>query len=419
MNKVLDKVVALVKQNKKIAILAGVVVVILILLVALKGSKGQTSDFLGTVSTIHESVYTADGTVSISEKDITLNINKDDAGNVAVSASCGDTNYGNIFSKVDGTIYLNDEAVESQGGLLVLSSASSEEVVYLYDAIYEAISKCEMVTYETEDETQKMIINTTEGWVEFWQAVYDALDANSDAIAAGYSTPDVVKTQLKTFMTDIKKLVDTQTIANTIEIDITPAEGVYTVHFDLTMDMSMLPSFAKADDIDSNKLKLSGNITFTISDAVTVKKPSGAVHAMTAAGVDSFLSSFWNSMFEKGAYVSFNQVSVTNDTVALTRKLGETTETCQLVFSADGVTNAAWYITSPNEGIIDAYVKKYKTSSSTSEKDSFVKTEMDDGTFSLTISVSENGLISFNKIAKTPKAMGEYLSSAKGGDIIV
>lgn len=419
LNKILDKVVALVKQNKKMAILVGVVVLILILFVVLKGNGKQTSDFLGTLNTIHESIYTADGTVSISEKNITLNINKDETGNVAISASSGEASYGNIYSKVDGAIYLNDEAVESQGGLLVLSSGDGEDVVYLYDVIYEAISQCENITYETEEDTQKMIINTTEGWAEFWQAIYNALEANSDAIAAGYSTPEVVKTQIKTFMADIKKLADTQTIANTIEIDITPAEGVYTVYFDLTMDMSMLPSFAKAEDIDSNKLKVSGNIIFTVSDAVTVKKPSGAVHAMTAASVDNFMSAFWNSMFEKGTYVSFNQVSVTNDTVSLTRKLGETTETCQLVFNTDGVTNAAWYITSPNEGIIDAYVKKYKTSDSSSSDKAFVKTEMEDGTFSLTISVSDDGLLSFYKIAKTPKAMGEYLSSAKGGDIIV
>ena len=223
-------------------------------------------------------------------------------------------------------------------------------------------------------------------------------------------------------MADIKKLAETNTIANTLEVDITPAEGSYTVHFDMTMDMSMLPSFAKADDIDSNKLKLSGNIIFTITDAVTIKKPSGAVHAITPTGIDGFMSAFWNSMFEKGAYISFNQVSVTNDSVSLTRKLGETTEVCQLVFNTDGVTNAVWYITSPNEGIIDAYVDKYKTSDSTgntSEQDNFLKTELDDGTFSLTISVSDTGLTSFNKIAKTPKAMGEYLNTAKGGDIIV
>ena len=143
---------------------------------------------------------------------------------------------------------------------------------------------------------------------------------------------------------------------------------------------------------------------------------------MTPTGIDGFMSAFWNSMFEKGTYVSFNQVSVTNDSVSLTRKLGETTEICQLVFNTDGVTNAVWYITSPNEGIIDAYVDKYKTSDSTgntSGQDNFLKTGLDDGTFSLTISVSDTGLTSFNKIAKTPKAMGEYLNTAKGGDIIV
>lgn len=421
MNKILDNILAWIKQNKKIAIIAGAAIVMLLILLVVGGKKGQTSDFLGTVNTLHSSVYTADGTIDISDKGLTVNINKSDTGFV-INASCGDNDYSNIVSKIDGALYLNDEAVETQGGLLTISASENTDAKNIYDVLYDAVSECKNITYETDGDTQKMIINTTEGWAEFWQAIYNALDANADAIAAGYSTPDVIKTQIKTYMTDIKKLAETNTIANTLEVDITPAEGSYTVHFDMTMDMSMLPSFAKADDIDSNKLKLSGNIIFTITDAVTIKKPSGAVHAMTPTGIDGFMSAFWNSMFEKGAYVSFNQVSVTNDSVSLTRKLGETTEVCQLVFNTDGVTNAVWYITSPNEGIIDAYVDKYKTSESTgstSGQDNFLKTELDDGTFSLTISVSDTGLTSFNKIAKTPKAMGEYLNTAKGGDIIV
>lgn len=421
MNKILDNILAWIKQNKKIAIIAGVAIVMLLIILVVGGKKGQTSDFLGTVNTLHSSVYTADGTIDISDKGLTVNINKSDTGFV-INASCGDNDYSNIISKIDGAIYLNDEVVEAQGGLLTISTSENADAKNIYDVLYEAISECKNITYETDGDTQKMIINTTEGWAEFWQAIYNALDVNTDAIAAGYSTPDAVKTQIKTYMADIKKLAETNTIANTLEVDFTPAEGSYTVHFDMTMDMSMLPSFAKADDIDSNKLKLSGNIIFTITDAVTIKKPSGAVHAMTPTGIDGFMSAFWNSMFEKGAYVSFNQVSVTNDSVSLTRKLGETTEVCQLVFNTDGVTNAVWYITSPNEGIIDAYVDKYKTSDSTgntSGQDNFLKTELDDGTFSLTISVSDTGLTSFNKIAKTPKAMGEYLNTAKGGDIIV
>ena len=162
-----------------------------------------------------------------------------------------------------------------------------------------------------------------------------------------------------------------------------------------------------------------GNIKFLITNEMTISKPSGAIHAATADSLQNFLSALWNSMFEKGAYVTFDSVSVTNDTVALTRKLGETTEVCQLVFNTEGVTNAVWYITSPNESIIDGYVSKYQTSNDENSKKAFLKTEMNDGTFSLTITVSENGINSFNKMAKTPKAMGDYLSSYKGGDVIV
>lgn len=417
MNKIADGIVMWVKNNKKIAILLGVVIVILILLLTMSGKGGTTSGFLDMAQTIHNETYVADGTVAISNKNVSVNMIKS-SGDYTVNASCGDYKYTDLFVKTGNTIYINDATVETQGGLLTLSKVENEDAKDFFGVIIDAIGSCQNISYETDEETQKLVVNTTEGWAEIWTAIYKALEENSDAIASGYSTPDVIKSQIKTIVTDVKKMAETQTIANTLIIEITPTEGTYELRFELTMDMSMLPAFASVDDIDSNKFKISGEIVFTLSDGVNISKPSGAIHAATGSGLDGFLSAFWNSMFEKGAYVSFNQVSVTNDSVSLTRKLGETTEVCQIVFNAEGVTNAVWYITSPNEEIIDSYTKKYQTTS-TSENDNFLKTEMDDGTFSLTISVSENGLVSFNKIAKNPKAMGEYLNSAKGGEIIV
>lgn len=419
LNNILDKIVETIKENKKIAIIAGVVIAVLLLLLIISGGKSSTPGFLETVDEIYNSSYAADGVVTISDKDIQININKSNGTDFSLNASYGDNEYTDLLVKTGNTIYCNSELVEAQSGLLAINTVENEEAKSFYSVIAEALSICENVSFETDDNTQKMVIDSTEGWTEFWQNLYNALSSNSDTIAAGYSTPDVVKAQIKTLTADIKKMAETNTIANTLEISITPAEGSYTVHFDITLDMSMLPSFAKAEDIDSNKLKISGTIIYTVTDGSTIKKPSGAIHAMSAAGTDNLLSSLWNSMFEKGTYVSFNQVSVTNDTVSVTRKLGETTEVCQLVFGADGVTNAAWYITSPNEDLLNAYVTKYKTSSSSSEKENFIITSLDDGTYALTIGVSESGLNSFNKIAKTPKAMGEYLNSAKGGEIIV
>lgn len=417
MNKIADGIVMWVKNNKKIAILLGVVIVILILLLTMSGKSGTTSGFLDMAQTIHNETYVADGTVAISNKNVSVNMIKS-SGDYTVNASCGDYKYTDLFVKTGNTIYINDATVETQGGLLTLSKVENEDAKDFFGVIIDAIGSCQNISYETDEETQKLVVNTTEGWAEIWTAIYKALEENSDAIASGYSTPDVIKSQIKTIVTDVKKMAETQTIANTLIVEITPTEGTYELRFELTMDMSMLPAFASVDDIDSNKFKISGEIVFTLADGVNISKPSGAIHAATDSGLDGFLSAFWNSMFEKGTYVSFNQVSVTNDSVSLTRKLGETTEVCQIVFNAEGVTNAVWYITSPNEEIIDSYTKKYQTTS-TSGNDNFLKTEMDDGTFSLTISVSENGLVSFNKIAKNPKAMGEYLNSAKGGEIIV
>lgn len=418
MNKIADGIVMWIKNNKKLAILLGVVIVILILLLTMSGKSGTTSGFLDMAQTIHNETYVADGTVAISNKNVSVNMIKS-SGDYTVNASCGDYKYTDLFVKTGNTIYINDATVETQGGLLTLSKVENEDAKDFFGVIIDAVGSCQNISYETDEETQKLVVNTTEGWAEIWTAIYKALDENSDAIASGYSTPDVIKSQIKTIVTDVKKMAETQTIANTLIIEITPTEGTYELRFEMTMDMSMLPAFASVDDIDSNKFKLSGEIVFTLSDGVNISKPSGAIHAATASGIDGFLSAFWNSMFEKGTYVSFNQVSVTNDSVSLTRKLGETTEVCQIVFNAEGVTNAVWYITSPNEEIIDSYTNKYKTTNTSGSDDNFLKTEMDDGTWSLTISVSENGLVSFNKIAKNPKAMGEYLNSAKGGDIIV
>lgn len=41
------------------------------------------------------------------------------------------------------------------------------------------------------------------------------------------------------------------------------------------------------------------------------------------------------------------------------------------------------------------------------------------GVYKLVLFSSENGLLSLNKLGTTPKAFGEYLKTAKGGEIIV
>lgn len=417
MNQIVDKVKFWVQQNKKMSILIGIVVVVLLLVLIFSGKGGGTEEnALTLLEEIHAQSYTADGTVVISDKSLQLNINKAE-NTFFVNVTNGDTEYTDLLAKSGNVLYLNDGLVEDQGGLLTLNCVENEEAKAVFDVLYEAIAGCTNITYEIEDDAQIMTIDTTEGWAEFWGAINSGIEANLDAIAAGYSQPDVIKTQLKTFMTDIKKIAETETIANTLTAKVATAEGSYTLSFDVTMDMSMLPSFAKAEDIDSNKLKISGEIAFAVTDSSAIsRKPVGAIHAATPVTIDSFMSSLWNAVFEKGTYVSFNQISVTNDSLSLTRKLGETTETLQLVFSTEGVTNAVWYITSPNEGLIDSYVNKYQGSSN---KDLFLKVLMDDNTYSLTVTVSESGIDSFNKIAKTPKAMSEYLNSAKGGDIIV
>lgn len=417
MNRVLDEVKFWVQQNKKMSILIGAAVVILLLVLIFSGKGGGAEENAVTLlEEIHAQSYTADGTIIISDKSLQLNINKAE-DTFFVNVANGDTEYTDLLVKSGNVLYLNDGLVEDQGGLLTLNCIENEEARAVFDVLCEAVAGCTNITYEAEDNAQIMTIDTTEGWAEFWGAINSGIETNLDAIAAGYSQPDVVKAQLKTFMTDIKKIAETETIANALTVKIAAAEGSYTLSFDMTMDMSMLPSFARAEDIDSNKLKVSGEISFAVTDSAAIsRKPVGAIHAAAPVTIDGFMSSLWNAIFEKGTYISFNQVSVTNDSLSLTRRLGETTETLQLVFSTEGVTNAAWYITSPNEGLIDSYMNKYQNNDN---KDLFLKVPMEDNTYSLTITVSDSGIDSFNKIAKTPKAMSEYLNSPKGGDIIV
>ena len=212
-------------------------------------------------------------------------------------------------------------------------------------------------------------------------------------------------------------LAITDTTANALKITLITNESDYKLNFELTLDISLLPSFANKDDIDSNKVKILGEFTITPIEASSLSKPSGAIHAVTSTGVDGFFSAFWSKLFEKAEYISFAEVTATNNTVSAVYKLGEVTETLQLVFNGNGVTQGIWYLTSNSQELLEDYIEKY--GSKFKENNDFRIEEISEKEYSLTIEISDSGINSYNKIAKTANEMAEFLKSPKGGDIIV
>ena len=92
--------------------------------------------------------------------------------------------------------------------------------------------------------------------------------------------------------------------------------------------------------------------------------------------------------------------------------LGEVIEESRFKFNKEGLESAEWIISSTNQDIITAYANKY------TENDKPIFDESS-GVYKLVFFSSENGLLSLNKLGTTPKAFGEYLKTAKGGEIIV
>lgn len=410
-NSILQKI----KDNKKMTIIIGVFVALVLLLLIVSRTAGSANSFFSSSEEIHNMSYVADGTINIGNKSLNLNMQKNET-DYFLSLSNNEVSYPGFITKTGNLIYLNNELVEENTGLLTINKVQSEEAVELWTVLFDAMSNSEYIEYIDEGNSSIIKIDTTENWKGFWTDINLALTDNADFISSGYQNKEEIKTVLDSFISNTKKWADTETIANTIEIEIITEESGYSLNFEILMDLSLLPGFANQEDIDSNKFSFSGAIKITPIEAVEIKKPSGAIHASTSAGISGFLSSLWDSIFAKTEYVSFVDIKVTNNSVTATYNLGNTTESLTLVFDNKGVSSGNWFIKSSDKAIIESYIEKMRTE----DNNKYMQpVNVDEYSYTLTVPISESGISSFNKMAQNPSKMADYLSSSKGGELIV
>ena len=327
-----------------------------------------------------------------------------------------DVTYNELITKVGNLIYINDEQVEANGGLLTITTQEAEETISLFDVISTALSENAYTTITEEENQVTMTIEGVDNWKGFWESIVTAITENQANIVSGYQNAEEITNILNNVTEYLKKLSATTVNANSLTVSITTTDGNYLVAFEMMLDKTLLPTFANVDDIDANKLKVSGEFTLSPIEPTTISKPSGAIHAATSTGVEGFVGAFWDKIFEKAEYISLVDVTTTNDTASATYHLGEVTEVLQLTFTANGVNQGVWYITAHNEEILWDYINKYNPDKELGD----ISPELVNGSLlSVTFEISESGISSYNRIAKTPNVMAEYLKSAKGGEIIV
>lgn len=414
MNQVLD----FIKNNKKMVIILAVVLVVVLVLLLLGGRGSSNSGFFSAVETIkNEEQYNGTIDMNISGKDIHFDLIKNGKNYVvSVSIPGSEITMNDLLVKQDGVTYLNTGSYASNGGLIALRDAKIEEKekIYLSDALLSALSELEITT--TQDENGISIsVDSTESWAGVFTAVQTVLNDNVDTISGNYQEKEAMKAWLNELIKYAKKAAETDTVANAINISMTNESEndtrKYKGNFDFTADFSTLPDFINPDYFDSNQLKITGTFNIVTGPASTAR-PTGAVYDANAQNLPSFLSTIWNTIFDKATYVPFNEVTITSNSVTNKYDLGETIEESSFLFGENGITSAMWTITSYNKDIVECYRKTYDTNAEVVEY-------KDDGLYRLVLSASEEALASLNKIGTTPNQFGEYLKTAKGGDIIV
>lgn len=413
----MNQIIETVKQNKKMVIILAAVLVLLLAMLVLRNGGGGQNGYFDTLESLNaESQYNGTITVNIGGKDIKIDILKNE-NNYAVSASVpnSDIVYNDLMVKQDGVIYLNSGIVSANGGLTAIRESQAEKKALPIPVVISALKNAEITTDNDEDGYATITVNGTEEWNAFFSALSNALSENADAISSCYAESDAVKTFITEAAKGAKLAAETNTVANTLYAAI-KSETVddirkYSGSFELTADFSVLPDFVDPEDFDSNQFKMTGEINITIGAASTAK-PVGAVYDANAKSISQFLRVLWSGVFAKDAYTALNEVTVTSSSVYNKYNLGEVIEESRFAFSKEGVESAEWIISSTDENIIAAYADKYTNN----QKPIYDEAS---GVYKLVIVASEDALISLNKIGTTPKEFGEYLKTAKGGEIIV
>ena len=413
----MNQIIDMIKQNKKIAIALAVVLVLLLIFFIIRNEGGGTNGYFDTIEELNaEEHYNGTITINTGSKDIKLDVLKN-GSNYVISASVpnSDLSYNDLIVKQDGVIYLNSGIMVSNGGLIAVREAQQEESVRLLPTLIEALKKAEITTDVDEEGFATLSVNSTEEWTAFFNAINSVLTENIDSISGGYSEKEAVKALLNDAAKNAKAAAETSTVANAVSASI-KAESVdnvkkYTGTFEFTADFSVLPDFVNPEDFDSNQFKITGEINITVGAASTAK-PVGAVYDANPQSLTQFFATLWDSIFGKEAYTALNEVTVTSTEVYNKYNLGEVIEESRFKFNKEGLESAEWIISSTNQDIITAYANKYTEN----EKPIFDESS---GVYKLVLFSSENGLLSLNKLGTTPKAFGEYLKTAKGGEIIV
>lgn len=414
MNQILD----LIKENKKKVIIIGAVLALLLVLLAF-GNRGNTEgDYFNTLTSLsNEERYNGTVDLNVGGKNIHLDILKNN-NNFAVSMNVpgSESSYNDIVVKQDGTIYLNSGSASSGTGLIAIREAQqSEDTADFISTIIAALSSAELTQTTDSDGNATLSVGSTDEWTAFFSAINTAITENADGISNGYKEKDAVKALLTEVAKLAKTAAETNTVANTITASIVTENEddirKYKGGFEFTADFLALPEFINPDDFDSNQLKITGEIEITVGEASTAK-PVGAVYDANPQNIVQFFISLWNDVFSKEEYVSLNEVTITSSSVHNKYDLGEVIEESTFLFNKDGIESAEWIISSTNSEIIDAYTFKYATEKKPIYNEST-------GVYNLILYASENALVSLNKLGTTPKAFGEYLKTAKGGEIIV
>lgn len=414
MNQIFD----LIKENKKKVVIIGAILVLLLVLLAFGNRGNSGGDYFNTLTSLsNEEQYNGTVDLNVGGKNIHFDVLKNN-NNFAVSMNVpgSESSYNDIIVKQDGTIYLNTSSISSGNGLVaVRETQQSEDTVDFMSTITSALSSAELTQTIDSDGNAVLSVGGTDEWATFFSAINTAITENIDSISSGYKEKDAVKTLLTEIAKSAKAAAETNTVANTISASITTEneENIrkYKGSFEFTADFLALPEFINPDDFDSNQLKITGEIEITVGEASTAK-PVGAVHDANSQNIVQFFISLWNDIFSKEEYVSLNEVTVTNSSVHNKYDLGEIIEESTFSFNKDGIESAEWIISSTNSEIINAYADKYAAGKKPIYNEST-------GVYNLILYASENALVSLNKLGTTPKAFGEYLKTAKGGEIIV
>ena len=414
MNQILD----IIKQNKKIVIIIGVVLVFFLVMLSL-GNRGEAAGgFFNTLSELNqEPQYNSTIDLNIGDKEITMDVLKNGKNYVvSVKVPASELTFNDLLVKQDGTLYLNSGAVSSNGGIIAVRAAQeSKDTAELIPTIISALSSAEITCTDNAEAGSEISVSSSEEWSSFFTALNTALTDNVDAVSAAYKNSSAVKGFINEAAKDAKKAAETDTVANTITASI-KTETVeeikkYTGNFEFTADFSALPEFVNPEDFDSNQLKITGSFTMTVGENSTAK-PVGAVYDANEQSIVNFFYSVWENIFKKEEYVALNEVTVTSSSVYNKYDLGDVIEESHFTFNKDGVESADWVISTTDQKIINSYKEKYDPSGE-------IKYNEETGVYNLVLIASEDALVSLNKIGTTPDSFGRYLKTAKGGEIIV